>query len=52
MEYVIPRSGHPWESRDLAFFFFFFFFFLNLLIYVQQVNYLLRRTGGDAPPDI
>ena len=32
------------------FFFFFFFCFLNLEIFVQQVNLLLRRTGGLGPP--
>ena len=39
-------------ARVFFFSFFIYLFIFNLLIYVQQVNYLLRRMGGDAPPDI
>jgi hypothetical protein len=43
----IPATAEKmpkWASKAVTTFF--FFFFLNLWIFVQQVNLLLRRTGG------
>ena len=41
----LPFLPSP-KIRQVNYIILYFFFFLNLWIYVQQVNLLLRRTGG------